>query len=200
MTFSMIQPNLNTIVSYASAPPRRRRDQAQRARLQAESDYSPATDFWKSMRTAVCWERKTTRDGVPIFDAAERAISRKRASFQVVADRWSDISTRWVDSSYRKPPSGIVALGSLEIAVRPLFSEAMADGSIEHIALWMNIAEPTGEGIDAALRLITLLDPTARAIFVDVRRGNVYAGTAEMLEHDDEALAAMAADFLRDAA
>lgn len=198
----MIRPNLNAFVSYASLPPARRRNQAQRAREQSESEYSPATDFWKSMRTAIVWERKTTRDGTAVLEAAERAISKKRPSFEVVAGQWRGITSRWAASTFQQPPSGIVRVGELDVAVRPLFSEVMPDGSVEHVMVWMNQTEPNEEAIRGAMRLITLLDPTptVRAAFVDARRGSVSTATAEELKEDDDVLLMLTAALLRDAA
>ena len=197
-----MRPNLSGFVSYVSAPAARRRDQAQRTRLQSESEYSPATDFWKGMRTAIQWERKTTRDGSALREAALRAVAKKQPSYQLIADVWPAIAQRWAHSSHAKPTVRELRIGGLDIAVRPLFSELMPDGSDEHVMVWMNKARPSDTAVQGALRLLTLLDEesSVRAVFVDTRRRQIFTATAEDLRDIDETLSRTCASFLRDAA
>lgn len=197
----MLQPNLGTFVKYVSASDGSRRSRAQDARVQSESEYAIETDFWKRMRAAIVADRKTTRDCAAVDEAAARATEKKQVSFSVVAAQWPRICRRWESSSFVKPPAGIVTIGGLEVAVRPLFSEVLPTGLVEHAIVWMNKPEPSELAVQGAMRLVTKLDPdpSCRAVFVDVRRGRVWAGSADSLQENDSWLDGIGAAFLRDA-
>ena len=198
----MLQPNLGTFIKYVNAPDRSRRSRAIDARVQSESEYAIETDFWKRMRAAIVADRKTTRDCAAVNEAAARATEKKQASFSAVAANWPRICRRWEASTFVRPPSGIVTIGGLEVAVRPLFSEALTTGLVEHAIVWMNRPEPSESAVQGAMRLVTKLDPDpgCRAVFVDARRGRVWTGLAESLQENDSWLDGIGAAFLRDAA
>lgn len=197
----MLQPNLGTFVNYVNAPDGSRRSRAQNARVQSESEYAIETDFWKRMRAAIVADRKTTRDCAAVDEAAARATEKKQPSFSAVAANWPRICQRWQSSSFMKSPSGIVTIGGLEVAVRPLFSEVLPTGLVEHAIVWMNKPEPSDSAVQGAMRLVTKLDPdpSCRAVFVDARRGRLWTGFAESLKENDSWLDGIGAAFLRDA-
>ncbi len=198
----MLQPNLGAFVRYLSTPDARRKAQAQKLSMEAASDYAVETDFWKRMRAAIVTDRKTTRDGFALREAVEKATPKKQPSFGIVANAWPSIAKRWAGSSFRKPASGVINVGGLDISVRPLFSEEWPDGHIENVAVWMNKPAPSESAVRGAMRLMTRLEPDARVVatFVDVRRAAVWSAGADELALEDAWLERAGARFAADAA
>ncbi|HEX3679939.1 MAG TPA: hypothetical protein VHU90_09485 [Galbitalea sp.] len=187
------------MVKFIDAPSNRRARQVELVRLQGVGDYSPATDFWKPMRDAIYRDRKTIRDGTVVQRAVEVATSKKRPSYQAVADKWPSIARRWRDSSFRIPSTSTVVIGGLEVRVKPLFREVRPDGTVDDVSIWMNREEPQDDAINGALRLLTRAgaSPDSTATFVDVRRGELWSSQQFEMGGLDDWLDEVGAEFIR---
>lgn len=193
--------NLGALVKYLSASGVRRRSRATEIKHQAETEYAVESDFWKQMRTAIYNDRRYARDGSLIRLAADEASAKKRASYGEIAERWPAIAERWAGAKFHRPSTVDLSIGGLAVSVKPLFSEEWPDGTIEDVAVWMNVEVPTDGAVRGALRLMTRAEPEVDSIatFVDVRRGRVWTGTGGNFVDADEWLERVGAQLLKEA-
>ncbi|MCU1579993.1 MAG: hypothetical protein JWP19_2197 [Rhodoglobus sp.] len=198
---SAFKVNLSAFVRYMSAGESKRRAKAVEIRDQADSEYFLPGDFWKQMRVAIYNDRRTMRDGSVIEAAAAQASAKRRASYATIAELWPSIAERWNGARFHRPASVDLLIGGLDVAVKPLFSEEWPDGTIEHVAVWMNLEAPSAEAVQGALRLLLRADTSGRAIatFVDVRRGNAWSSTVGSSIDLDKWLEGVGARLLADA-
>lgn len=196
----VIRLNLSGLVRYVSATERQRRRRALELRDQSLSEYSVATDFWRSMRVGIYNDRRTVRDGSVIQDIADQARGLRRPSYAVIAAQWPGIAERWKGAHFHRLSAADLIVGGVDVAVRPLFSEEWPDGTVEDVAVWMNLEAPTEAAVRAALRLMTRANPAPNSVatFVDVRRGKVWSSTDLEIESVDNWLEEIGERFLSD--
>jgi hypothetical protein len=192
-------PTLGAIIKFANATDRARSTVFANLRDQSESEYDPATDFWKRMRDAVKRDRKSSRDGSSVYEAARDATPRKRASFERAASGWNRVIPRWAESEYLAPIAADVDVFGLTVHVTPAFLERHASGVSDVVAMYYNAEPLTQSTIDEVLRVVSLAyaGDSFRPTLVDLRRAAVHQRILGDVELIDDRLATMAEYFQR---
>lgn len=188
---SDLRLSLSGFITLANASDQRRPNVVVDLRSQNESEYDPVRDYWKRLREAVRKDRKTTRDGFAVREAAKNASERKRGPFERLARLWDTVIPRWDSSTYQPSIKAEADVFGIPVVVNPNFIEQF-DTSTQDVALvYFNRAPLSTPTVNDVLRVVSFAIPgTAfRPILVDLPRATVHQDITENLEDVDDRLA-----------
>lgn len=141
-------------------------------------------NHWHGISNALVTDRRTTRDGQALVDAAARAKPREKASYGLVAGKWVQLAPWWDGYEHERLPGTRVQVGAQELRVPKLCGERHPDGDLEVLVLrWSEVPRHVAF---ALMRITQMAHPDATITLVDVRRLATYSSRDHDLTAYDE--------------